>query len=296
VSDVRPTLRFFDPQVFRLRCSWNGANNTVVNSLTQPKSGWWYHKGLFVDVNCDGAPDIVTARGSAGWLGGSGELVWIDGTDNTMHHLADGPDINFDINYNLNGTSAPFVVYASEFFGKQLTAFEVACGGVVTQRAVLDNQIGEVFSVEFADLNNTGVKNQLVVTNYAYTPPGSLFVYDLVRGNPLKIARRRTISSDFSNRQWLPGAGSPGQVQVIWPNVPRRAGDRAVLAVAGDGSEDLHFFVPDSTSASGYSLAQRLSFGATVGGICAADVDGDGHSEVFVALYETSTVLVFKVY
>lgn len=109
------------------------------------------------------------------------------------------------------------------------------------------------------------------------------------------MAQRQTVSSSFRNVQWSPGSGGPGQVLAVPPNVPARAGDRAVLAVAGDGAETLTFFAPNATAASGYSVALEIAYGVTVGGICASDVDGDGHSEVFVALYETSTVVVFEV-
>ena len=88
--------------IHRITVDANG--NAKDEKLTTDKKDWFYHKGVFVDVNGDGLKDIVTARGhKALFGGGEGELIWLQNPGNEVkipwdeHHLADGPDIGIHV-------------------------------------------------------------------------------------------------------------------------------------------------------------------------------------------------------
>lgn len=90
----------------------------------------------------------------------------------------------------MNGTSAPFVVFAAEFFGQQVSATQVELHGVVSQHMTIDNTIGEVYAVVVVDLTNSGKPSQLLVTNYQYSGYGSMFLYDIGQlSNPSSFTR-----------------------------------------------------------------------------------------------------------
>lgn len=111
-----------------------GAASFSVAKLTSDKSGWFYHRIVWADVNADGRPDIVTARAyDSVFSGAQGELLWLEAPHWAEHHIASGPDINFDIYFPTAQPVAPFVVYAAEFFGEQVTAYAVDVGGSVKQ-------------------------------------------------------------------------------------------------------------------------------------------------------------------
>ena len=48
-------------------------------TLTKKKSGYFYHKVVWQDINNDGRLDAVSARGKKPIFGGSdGELIWLE--------------------------------------------------------------------------------------------------------------------------------------------------------------------------------------------------------------------------
>ena len=168
--------------------------------LGASESGWFYHKAFYYDVNQDGLLDVVTARAYSSFLSGNqGELVWLEAPAYTRHTIAAGPDINFDI-LPLNGTSSPFVVYAAEFFGKQLRALHVGKDGKVLGDNTIMSNAGEMYAAVVADLHNTG-DVQLVCTNYHYSGAGSLYVFPIDKQNPLKPTNKFVIYDNFKNLQ-----------------------------------------------------------------------------------------------
>lgn len=281
-------------------------HSTQQHQQSSPAPAWFYHKGFFVDVDGDGLQDIITARATmpqAQAGAGRGELLWLRAPRWDVHILGAGPDMNFDVLY-LNGTSAPVVVYAAEFFGEQLSAFQIGLGGEVTKQAVLDRTVGQVYAVQMSDLYNRGSAGELVVTNYVGLGKGSLFVYELDPGNPLKVLQRHTIYDQFQNVQLEFGAGAPGFVYPHWPR-PRQfvpVGQLANLMVAGDGSEQAYLFtaVPGSPQKYHYQLTWQKNFAATVGGmaigatVVSAASPFAGFNQVFLTVYEKGEVHVYS--
>ena len=89
-----------------------------------------------MDVDGDGIDDIVTARADKPLFGaGKGQLLWLRNPNNASAFpwesrvLADGPDIDVELG---PVTAEGQVIFAAEFFGKQLSQFVVAKGKVVS--------------------------------------------------------------------------------------------------------------------------------------------------------------------
>lgn len=130
---------------------WVQNGTDTVRRLTAPLKDYFYHRGVFFDVNGDGRDDIITARASKPLLGGGrGELVWLEQpADATQvpwptHHLADGPDIDFAV--VPTGATGSAMVFAAEFFGKRLVSIALSAG-VAGNITVIDDTQGPMYTV-----------------------------------------------------------------------------------------------------------------------------------------------------
>jgi hypothetical protein len=314
------SITYVEPKFEKLSKSIDGAvgrgnleGDFSTERLTAEKSDWFYHLGLFLDVDQDGWLDVVTARATAPQFGAKrGQLIWLRNPGLPMqfpweeHLIVEGPDVSFDI-VPLNGSSTPALVYSAEFFGKKLTVLNLGKGGAVTASQTIDDDIGEVYDVKATTLYSNGadagsLPAQLVVTNYSYESQGALMIYEIPESHPVGGQyERTTVFGQFKNRQYMPGSGAPGFVA---PHTPRTDSAKTPknIFVCGDGAEELFLFTPANgttpaaTRLSGgpdYTLAQAIKYGATVGGITVGDADGDGWNEVFVCVYDTGLIDVF---
>ena len=134
--------------------------NTLYQISAQ-KSGFFYHTGVWIDIDGDGKKDYLTARSNA--QAGMGELVWyrqpVDGLLTTPWPetvITKGPDVMFDL-ANVQGYESSFIVFGAEFFNHKLTVYQIAKGsGAVLQSRVIDATIDQVYSVKYLDINNNG--------------------------------------------------------------------------------------------------------------------------------------------
>ena len=112
---------------------WNQPQNA--HTLTSPKNGWYYHRSEEYDVNGDGLPDLVTARGTMPMMGKpDGELIWLEnpGTNNSHspwqeHFIARGPDVHFRILNKTpykHATMLPLTIIATEFSARKLSVYQ----------------------------------------------------------------------------------------------------------------------------------------------------------------------------
>jgi hypothetical protein len=260
-------------------------------------------------VNQDGLLDLVTARANADK---QGEMIWLEhpGDGKTFpwkeHHIADGPDVSFDI-VALNATSTPALVYCAEFFGKKLTVLRLEQDGTVSSQATIDDTIGAVYDVKATSLAGSVSSRhdaplslgefpmQLVVTNYSYEDAGALMFYDIPKSQPVGgDYTRTTVYGHFKNRQYMIGSGAPGFVAPHTPG-PKSGVKQQNIFVCGDGAEELFLFTPQNNTAASnaYEMAWSEYYGATVGGIVVGDADLDGWNEVFVCDYDNGFVDVF---
>jgi hypothetical protein len=147
------------------------------HQISTDKKNFFYHVALWQDMNGDGKLDVVAARAEEPLIPISkpkGELIWLEQPAVgdpfkeawTEHVLTPGPDVSF-ILADLPGGSGSVgpVVLAGEFFdAKGLYLYwcdEVSwavCNITNIKSKVIDDSIGGIFSLEYADVNGDGVK------------------------------------------------------------------------------------------------------------------------------------------
>ncbi|NQD36609.1 VCBS repeat-containing protein [Permianibacter sp. IMCC34836] len=266
--------------------------------LTRDKSGWFYHRIAWFDVDNDGRLDILTARGNKPLFGSAkGELLWLKQPSSnpltatwTEHVLKSGPDVHFVID-DLNGDGTPEIV-ATEFFAKKLSLhwFE---GGVLKSR-VLDSSLGAAFDVSIEDLNNDGRRDLLVTNHENQAAKAAVFAYEVPQEVKTGTFIRHTLLTNIQTRNSGAGQASPGTAFAFHPQVSNANGKPQIM-VSGDGSQRVHWLAPTSTSSSDWNYQERIvvDVGGTVGQLAIADVNGDGYVEVFVPAYDANKIYAF---
>eukprot|EP00455_Lapot_gusevi_P009013 TRINITY_DN13_c0_g1_i5.p1 TRINITY_DN13_c0_g1~~TRINITY_DN13_c0_g1_i5.p1 ORF type:complete len:405 (-),score=164.36 TRINITY_DN13_c0_g1_i5:108-1322(-) len=268
--------------------------------LAKPKSGWFYHRAKWVDMNGDGRLDVLTARATKPFFGsGKGELVWLEQPANdplhsvpwTEHVVQQGPDVMFCIGELDNDTSTLELV-ATQFFGQKLTlsVLSLTDGSLLSTR-VIDDTIGAAYNVALEDLNNDG-KAELLVTNHmGDRTKAAMYAYEVPADLKNGAFTRHTLYSGFVNVQSGPGAAAPGFAYAFRPQ-PSNMSSLPWIAVAGDGAEQAYLFAPTGTPFS-YTMSVLENSQGTVGALEIFDVNGDGYSEIFVPNYDAGHVSVY---
>lgn len=272
--------------------------NKTARKITRNKSGWFYHRIVWFDVDNDGKLDIITARGNKPWFGnGKGELLWLKQPNSnpltstwTEKVLKAGPDVHFIID-DLNGDGTPEIV-ATEFFAKKLSLhwFE----GSTLKSRDLDTSLGAAFDVSVADLNNDGRKDLLVTNHEAQANKAAVFAYEVPQDLKTGSFTRHTLLTNIETRNGGMNQASPGAAFAFHPNVHQTSGKPQIM-VSGDGSQRVHWLVPTSSSTNSWSYEERIlvDVGGTVGQLAIADVNHDGFVEVFVPAYDGNKIYAF---
>jgi hypothetical protein len=224
--------------------------HTGTYKIAPKKSGYFYHMGQWVDLNGDGRKDYITARSNAKENGG--ELVYFEHPEDGLktlpwkeHIITKGPDVIFDL---INHPSHPdsYIVFAAEFFNKELTMYEICKStGVLLNSRLIDGAIDAAYSVKYLDIDGDG-KEELLVNNHENDPKkGAVFTYDvpeedLHEGQFVK----NVIASGFKPIQTISGTNmSPGFPYPVYPNTKKATG-QAYILIAGDGDHSAHLLRP----------------------------------------------------
>ena len=75
--------------------------STSVTKISTEPRGYFYHMGVWIDLNGDGRKDFITARSNA--KAGGGQLIWFEHPQEgllgqwTEHFVCEGPDVSIDI-------------------------------------------------------------------------------------------------------------------------------------------------------------------------------------------------------
>ena len=133
-------------------------------------------------MNGDGRKDYLTARSNA--KEGAGELVWYEHPEGGLLHtpwnekvITKGPDVMFEVVQNLPGYEDSLILFASEFFNKKLTVYQIKNAEVVNSR-IIDTSIDQAYSVKYLDINEDG-KFELLVNNHEKdNAKAGIFLYE----------------------------------------------------------------------------------------------------------------------
>lgn len=261
-------------------------------AISTPKSGFFYHRVEWFDMNGDGRLDAVTARGQKGMFGGSqGELLWLEQPEGdrrkpwTEHVIAKGPDVHFIIT-DLAGDGSPVIV-ATEFFSKRLTVHWREAGQWSSR--LIDDKLGSPFDLLLEDLNLDGRKD-LVVTNHEGGSRGAVYAYEIPESFKTQAWQRHTLLQNIRVESRGFNAAAPG-APLVWHET--RGGKPSIL-IGGDGSCKVHMLVPASNRAADWSYEEQiiLRTDSTIGRIWLGEVEGTDH--LFVPSYDESKVYVFR--
>lgn len=271
-------------------------------SLTDPKSGWFYHQVEFHDMNADGLLDIVTARAKKPVIGNpGGEMVWLenpgDAGEWTEHPMMSGPDVHFRL-ADLNNDGRKEVV-ATQFFSKKLSLYYQQEGQ--WKEREIDGQVGSPFDLEFADVNNDG-KEDLLITNHESDSTAGVFAYELPTDPINGEWKRRTLYQGFKTRilpeevepEAKPFQASPGKATAFFPH-QGKTHEKPSILVSGDGTQMAHILTPRSLDPNDWNYSEHILIDAksTVGQCAVKDVNNDGYAEIFVPAYDADLIHAF---
>ena len=263
------------------------------------KSGWWYHRAVWRDMNQDGRRDIITARANKPFFGsGKGHLVWLeqpsvnpDSSVWTEHEIAAGPDVNFQV-VDLNGNGQEEIV-ATEFFAQKLSLHWQTSSG--WQSRVIDDTLGSAFDVQLADLNNDG-DVELLVTNHESDDEAAVFAYEVPGDIYNDTWVRHTLIDGIPTNKGGQGQASPGQALAFYPNSNDQQG-KPWIHVNGDGSMQSHLLVPSSLATNDWRYEEHIIMTANnsvIGQTAIKDVNGDGWVELFIPAYDENAIHVYS--
>ena len=147
-------------------------------------SRWFYHRAIPFEMQ--GHKGVLTARALkplSPFQAARGELLWLEAPNATNPTapwnvpwrevvLAEGPDVMFEV-VDLDRTDDTVEVFAAEFFAQRLTMHSLKWDSsknqpAVVQREVLDDSLGQAYSVAIGDLE--GPNSHLLVTTHEYLP------------------------------------------------------------------------------------------------------------------------------
>ena len=263
---------------------------------------WFYHKGVWLDLNGDGRKDLLTARSNA--KKGDGELLWLEqpegGLDSgeywTEHILCNCADVNFDV-VELPEYKYEVVVFTAHFFDEALRVQRVSTvdGSLIESKTIDDENILSAYNVAVVDLNSDGNKQLLVNNHETKDKKTGIWAYEFPNDIMNDEWTRQTIASDFHNAFSLTVPNmSPGYTYAIYPNGYHK-NERAHILVAGDGDHKAHALYPSGdSSVFEYTDTVFSDAKGTVGAMTFSDLDEDGWQEVWVANYDKGYVELFE--
>lgn len=293
-----------------------GLEHPVATQLTETKDYWFYHHTEWFDVDGDGLRDLLAARATKPFIfgGPDAELVWVKnlgaGRWGTTEVLIHGPGVSFHVTRFGDGTLPEIV--ATEFFKDHTLAIYscsqatwAACGqSGKYKKSILDDQEGPFFASQIVDLNGDGKPEILATSQQAKTVDGRVLAYELKEGGDGRDSAswtRHVLADGFRPRPKEPsGSGSPGSAQAFISDAA--VGGKPHIIFSGDDGGFVDILVPTSQSASDWIYEKRSVYQTdkktqqgvcTIGTVYAADIDGTGKPEVFVASYAEDQLLMF---
>uniref|UniRef100_A0A0G4HYC0 Uncharacterized protein n=1 Tax=Chromera velia CCMP2878 TaxID=1169474 RepID=A0A0G4HYC0_9ALVE len=259
------------------------------------KSGFFHHKGIWIDIDLDGLPDLLTSRSDA--KAGDGELLWLKNPGGVSASqcgeweervITKGPDVLFavlgDDGFEGKSKRSPalhtaeeeeeeedtpeshrLTVFASEFFNKRLVRYSInRPEGTVEDSLVIDDTLDKVYSVTPVDLNVDGWMD-LLVNNHQMdsdSTKGMVVAYEALDKDG-KAFKRHTLLEGFENKKSksiipVPNM-SPGFPVPVWPRKVQQGHEPPHVLIAGDGDFTLHLLRPKTVTATGGGVAGTSS-------------------------------------
>ncbi|XP_078597462.1 uncharacterized protein LOC144873724 isoform X1 [Branchiostoma floridae x Branchiostoma japonicum] len=292
---------------------WPGnVGDAVLISGAPQRQLWSYTRApQWVDMNGDGRLDAVVARLSFVFNPPpnppttQGELVWFEQpvssglqTPNWSSHVViQGPEFrSLAVRLTTAGGVEKLAFLCPEYFGRRFRIVwtedpgDIWTDPTLIRTATIDGDSERYVDVQLTDVNGDGKDDLLVVTSSGTN--GTVRVYEIPDDFRNGTWERHVIASGFSVQgNVTQGEGTPGLAVLL-----RRDSKKPPILLSGDDDGHAYLLVPSSDDPADWSYQKRPLLASTgiVGGVSAADIDGDGNIEAFISAYGEDKVHVFR--
>nr|CAD7393908.1 unnamed protein product [Timema cristinae] len=161
---------------------------------------------------------------------------------------------------------------------------------------VVDDTPGQTFDVYLVDLNRDG-RDEILLTAFD-KKFGNVHVYEIPDDFRTQRFNRKTIATGFVPNVLKGEAMTPGSAQVFYTSLTHeRSGLKPYILLSGDDDGKHYILVPRSQNKVDWTYDTILledTFGDTAGASLAADLDGDGFTEIIAAGYSAGKVYVYS--
>jgi len=277
---------------------------TISTTKISPfKYNYFYHMGVWVDLNRDGRKDFLTARSNAKKDGG--ELVWfehpvggLDGNEWVEDVVTAGPDVGIEVVDNLY--AGELVVFAAEFFNEKVSMYRVSkLDGSLVDSRLIDDKILSAYSVTYDDINGDGVKELMVNNHEKSDKTNGIWAYTAPLNWMTGEWEKHTLATGFKNAFSITVPNmAPGFPYPFYPKVSdaTKKNTPAHILVAGDGDHTAHIMTPTNAKQWEWDRDILKEMKGTVGALTWADLDKDGWNEVWVPDYDNNKIEVFRMH
>jgi len=279
----------------------------IASSILPIPQDVMYHSGVWFEVDSDSREDLVTCRVELeGNLVRRAQLVWfgqpIQGlrgrwSEDVLKEAA--CDANLAHAFIRDGILSSYdVVFTTGFHTQRLTMFwsegrNWDNANQLEGRVIAQGR--QFYDVTTFDINRNG-NIDLLVTSVAQAG-GEVEVWEIPSDfkNPNNYVRR-VIASGFSSRNGGAAGRAPKVARPFYPtsNTQRKPW----IMVAGGDDGRAYYLRPVSEVATNweYTLVTVADHGINqqVNGMTAADIDGDGYTELFVSVRNKNIIQVFS--
>ena len=313
-ADQLVSFSFLVPSGFLVPGKGNGnlyfiSSNGPIALVPQEKTNWFYHGAAFKDMDGDGLIDIVTGRANVPLFGKpTSQLIWLKNPGGTtitgpwnssLLMSTSGPDIQLQF----ASIDSLVVLFGNSFFSQKLQMLWSDSNTYWNDTAHLHVRHIDYQSLPYAyiqlneDLNGDQRPDLLVTVNDENN--GSLVAYELPPAGKILTGDfvKHVLASGFKPLTHAKGRGAPGQAAVVqFFSVNQRK--KPILLLSGDDDgcvyllEALHDDDPTNWEYSSKIIYQSES--STIGQLSVEDVDNDGHLELFIPVYNTGQVLIYR--
>ena len=282
--------------------SWSGPFK-----ISTDKSGYFYHRTVFADINGDGALDILTARATKPIFFGSegGELLWYENPgpkgnlysawkEHVLLKGPDAPDIDFRF-ADLDG-DGKYEVLAAQYFVPKFAVYYKESGNWTDATPIKRNVISSGmpgFDLTIFDLNNDKKDDVLITYNSDQPSVSSMWAYEIPTNWKTAPWPSHKITSGIITKKSGQGSGAPGAAIPFYPDASQIGKSKPWIALSGDDGFDCWLYEPLEKDWT-YRNTTFLKTVGTVGKISVADTNGNGMAELYVPEYGGGKVDAFE--
>ncbi|CAH1790844.1 unnamed protein product [Owenia fusiformis] len=288
-----------------------GKQYDIVRQPGVSAKDWFFHTVVWKDVNGDGRIDIITARARQELFTGitETEVLWLEHpTGNPFTQPWKQRSIAKDVagvfireaqltsnfrTYNTIITPGYFTQKLSIFWTENIQERWDSPADV--NHRTIDEGLGKYFDAQVVDMNNDGKPDVLFTINAAEN--GSIWILETPDDFKTGTFIRHKLADGFDSRSGLMGGGNPGSMKAFYPN-ERDTSKKPYIMMSGDDGGTAYILTPKSERKDDweYELHTMLDEGegVIIGKLSAADVDGDGYTEIFASSYTNEKVHVYS--